>query len=444
MAMTVDISKKIEELRAILLHYGGMPSQVENKTAYTNIRYYIQNYSEIPEVKALIEEFNLSIKKYNKDKESQLNEIKTILEERKAMPHSSNEKALYGYVKDFFKKFKDDPEIDKIKYQYAGPSCYPLPDSVTGSKQTQWDYSGMWKRKKVNLAFEYIVYVWDRFGVVPADNTKPMQEIMDIIHIFCRHIGKKTSNEEIECLYNFSQKMEELGCDDERFVGFYNCPKFDTEEVQENVREFLIENGACAIKYIAEMAIPHAKLPTEYIYYYYYNHAYYSEDYYPNAFSPKMPLGRIYVQDNEFNCDKGILYVNYRDYHKCDVNKIRANAQAKYRNWIEMPPTSLDEWKAFGQCCFFLPDTDKNRFDDVEKKLPYINWNETTVQHAFNTSIPYFYFYGSRKYKDFYVYLIEHDYEITMKESRYFCGYKSMAEDPELARLLKEKNINIE
>ena len=444
MALTVDVSKKVEELRSILLHYGGMPSQSEDKAAYTNIKYYIQNHSEIPEIKALIEDFNLSIKKYNKDKDRQFEEIKTILEERKSMPHSSKEKALYGYVKDFFKKCKDDPEVEKIKYQYVGPSCFPLPDSETGSKQTEWDYSGKWKHKKVNLPFDYIEYVWNRFGVLPADNTKPMQDVMNIIHIFCRYIGKKTSHEEQECLFNFSKKMEELGCDDRRILGFHNCSEFDTDKVQENIRELLIENGACAVKYISEMAIPHVKLPPEYIYYYYYIHAYYSEDYYPNAFSPKMPLGRIYVQENDFNHDKGILYVNYRDYQKCDVDKIRANAQANYRNWIETPPASLDEWKAFGQCCFFVPDTDKNRWDDIDKKLPFIDWEETTVQHAFNTSIPYFYLYPAYKYKDFFVYLIEHDYEITMKESRYFCGYKSMAEDPAIAKLLESKNIKLE
>ena len=434
-----DIDIIADELWWICKEYNGIPSQTVDKKAYSKALYILKTYGETPQIKAVIKEYNLSLKNYNKDKESRIAEVLAILEERKAMPHSSQEKALYGFVKDFFKQYKDDPDIEKIKYQYAGPSCYPLPDYSTGEKQTQWDYSGMWKKKKIHLAFDYVKYVWKRYGIVPADNTKPMQEVMDVIHCFCRYIGKRSSKEEIEILFSFSKQMEELGCKDENLCGFHNCPKLDTEEIQEKIRALLIENGACAVKYISQKVLPNTILSAKYIYYYYYNHAYYSED-----FSPKMPLGRIYVKERDSDCGTGILYVNYRDYHLCNVKAIRDNAQANYRNWIELPPITLEDWKVFGQCCFFLPDTDKNRWDEAMKKMPLLNWNETTVQHAFNTSIPYFYFINPHRYVDFYCYLLEHGYEISYKDSRYFVGYKELAEKPEIAALLKEKNIEIE
>ena len=126
MRKSIDISKKVEEIREILLRCGGMPSQADNRAAYSKVAYFIKSNSEDQEVQNLVDEFHLSLRKYNKDKDSQIEEIKAILEERKAMPHSNQEKSLYGTVKDFFRKYKDDPEIEKLMFQYAGPSCFPL------------------------------------------------------------------------------------------------------------------------------------------------------------------------------------------------------------------------------------------------------------------------------------------------------------------------------
>jgi hypothetical protein len=443
MARYIDIREKAEEIRKVLLKYNGIPSQKEDKSAHLNIKYYIKTYPDEPEIRSLIEEFHLlETKKYFKDFESHFDKIKEILEERKSMPHSSQEKTLYGFVKDFFKKYKDNPEIERLKYQYAGPSCFPLQDSAYGKLQVsdgKWETMVRWRKWKSDVAFEYVVYVWKRFGILPADNTKPMQEVMHKVHYYCRYIGRRSRNEEIESLFSFSKEMEELGCRDERICGFHNCPMMDTEETKERIRTLLIENGACTVKYIANMALSNSIIPPEYIYYYYYIHAYYCDE-----FSPKMPLGRIYVKEQDYNFGKGVLYVNCRDYHKCNVDKIRASAQANYRNWLELPPVTLEEWKAFGQCCFFLPDTDRNRWDDVEEKLPLLDWKETTIQHSFNTSIPYFYFINPHRYEDYYIYLIEHGYDISYKDSRYFVGYKCLAEKPEVAALLKEKNIDIE
>ena len=441
MAGYIDLKEKAKELRIILQKYNGIPSQKEDKAAHQNIKYYVKTYPDEPEIKSLIDEFGLlETKKYFKDYESHFNKIKEILEERKAMPHSSQEKTLYGFVKDFFKKYKDVPDVEKLKYQYAGPSCFPLQDTAYGKcPTTDWKAyaSGKWKNWKSDVAFEYVVYVWKRYGILPAENTKPMQEVRHKIHYYCRYNGNRSRKEEIESLFAFSKLMEEFGCEDPYFCGFYHCPELDTEEVQERIRQLLIENGACAVRYIAQKALTNGVLPVEYIYYYYYLHAYYDSE-----FSPTMPLGRIYVKEEDYDCGQGILYVNYRDYSKCDINKIRLNAQANFRDWVEHPPVTIEEWQAYGQCCFFLPDTDRNRWDEVAEKLPLLNWNETTIQHAFNSSIPYYYFINGYKYDDFFMYLIENGYEI--KKSRYFAGYKDFAKHPGIEAFLKEKNIIIE
>lgn len=55
------LRKKAEELRNILLKYNGIPSQKVDKKAYANVKYHLQTYGNMPEIKALIEEFNLVI-----------------------------------------------------------------------------------------------------------------------------------------------------------------------------------------------------------------------------------------------------------------------------------------------------------------------------------------------------------------------------------------------
>lgn len=441
----MDIDKA-KELRAILLKYNGVPSQKEDRSAYQNITYYIKKYSEEPEIKALIDEFHLSVRKYNKDKKNQVAEIKAILEERKAMPHSSQEKELYGIVKDFFKKYKDDPEIEKLKYQYAGPSCFPLPNSVTGKKQTQWDYSGICKHRNESLAFEYVEYVWEKFGILPEENTRPMREVREKIHDYCRSNGSKSSQEEIDNLFTFSKLMDKYECSDKCLCNIHHCPEFDSPEVQQRVRNLVIENGSCAIKYIAEMAIPGISLPVEFVYYYYWKCAYDKEDYWTIR-----PLGFTYVLGKNEDYGQYFVRVHFRDYHKCDVDTIRKSAKANYRNWLENPPKTIEEWKYFGQWGLFVHDYGYKAGSELQ--LLCDDWSETIIEHALKTSERYFYFYPRYKYCDYLLFLLENNFKLYKSQvinwlsDSNFEGLKWIPEEQKLEQkvktLLERKGIDL-
>ena len=51
MARPVDMTKKIEELRIALQKYNGIPSQTVDKKAYSQIKYFINHYSDSPEIR---------------------------------------------------------------------------------------------------------------------------------------------------------------------------------------------------------------------------------------------------------------------------------------------------------------------------------------------------------------------------------------------------------
>ena len=87
-----DIDIIADELWWICKEYNGIPSQTVDKKAYSKALYILKTYCETPQIKAVVKEYNLSLKNYNKDKESRIAEVLAILEERKAMPHSSQEK----------------------------------------------------------------------------------------------------------------------------------------------------------------------------------------------------------------------------------------------------------------------------------------------------------------------------------------------------------------
>lgn len=411
MARTIDLRKKSEELRTILRKYNGLPSQKEDKAAHLNIKYYIKSYPDEPEIKALIDEFNLTeSKKYFKDFDSHLERIKAILEERKAMPQSSQEKTLYGFVKDFFKKYRDVPEVEKLKFQYAGPSCFPLPESAYGKLNAPEGKGAAmikWRDWKSDVAFEYVVYVWKRFGILPAENTKPMQEVRYKIHYYCRYNGKKSRQGEIDSLFAFSKLMEEFECKDKTLCSFHHCQEFDSEEVQQRVRNIVIENGSCAIRYIAEMAIPGVSLPVEYVYYYYYTCAHDKDDYWTIR-----PLGFIYVVDGDYG--QYFLRVHYRDYYMVDVNMIRQSARANYRDWSDNPPQTIDDWKYFGQWGLFVGDYGYK--EGSQLKLLREDWSETIIDHALKRSERYFYVYDRFKYLDYLLFLLENDYELYVSD----------------------------
>ena len=122
MGRSIDFEKKIEELRGYLIKYNGIPSQKENLAAYSNIKYYIKNHSDKPEIRALIEEFHIvdnPEKKKNSQFQKRLEEIRAILEIYKRIPKGEDEKKDYQAVYYFFNHYRDDPEVMKMMYIYV-------------------------------------------------------------------------------------------------------------------------------------------------------------------------------------------------------------------------------------------------------------------------------------------------------------------------------------
>ncbi len=437
-----DINIIADELWRICKDYNGVPSQTVDKRAYSKALRIIKTYGETPQIKAVIKEYNISLKSYNKDKESHIAEILAILEERKAMPNSSQEKALYGFVKDFFRKYKDDPEIEKLKYQYVGPSCFPLPDSVY-SKFVQEKMEVTSTKSHLIDAYKYILYVWNQYGILPADNTKPMQEVMHKIEYYSKYAGQRMSNNELDGLFSFSKTLEELGCKDKLLCNIYHCPEFESESVQNRVRNLVIENGSCAIKYIAEIAIPGVSLPEKFVYYYYYSCAYNKEDYWTIR-----PLGYIYAGPEDFG--RSFLRVHYRDYKNCQIDRIRESAKSNFRNWTDNPPKTLDDWKFFGQCGLFVEDWN---FNSNKLKPISEDWSETIIDYAFKTSDRYFYVYDRFKYFDYLLFLLENGYKLYASQMTNWLaswidakGFTSEDESirQKVRELLKNKNIDLE
>ena len=146
-----------------------------------------------------------------------------------------------------------------------------------------------------------------------------------------------------------------------------------------------------------------------------------------------------------------MIYVNYRDYHLCDVDKIRKEAQAKYKNWDEVEPQTDEEWKAFGQWWFFAK---KIPLDIFRKEYPPMDWNKTIIDDAKSRGISYFIFYNKWNYIDYILYLVENNCPLTEERMlEYFKDgglLKNVSNNANVARtkmqliiLLKEKRIKI-
>ena len=411
MPRSVDIKKKAEELKRILQQYNGVPSQAENKAAYANIKYYVTKYGDQPEIKALIEEYGISFSKYG-DYQSGFKEIKTILSDLGQMPSSSHDKTRYQRVKNYFRRFKDVPEVERLRYIYAF-DCFPLPDTKYGPKPDadyffdSWNerafVSKEWKEWRDNVVFEYIEYVFEHYRELPGVETKPMVALKKKINHWNRYNVDVNKSEQTK-LYDFLRRMIGLGCDETMVKQAYYSFKFIADDIQERVEKMLIENGACAIHYIAQTAMPGCVLSDSFVYYYYYVKLNDSGD-----DREKMPLASLYSEMKPHR----VLRVHYRDYHKCDINKIRESARSHYRDWREYRPETLEEWKYYGQSEFF---DDKEDFFDVTVLGGYdssIDWATTFIEKQLIKGKPYFRHYDSpKRYLDYYLYLLENGYTL--------------------------------
>lgn len=88
--------QKVEELKMILEHYGGIPSQQQDRAAYANICYYLKTYGDAPEIKELISKFNLNVSKRGKrtDAEAQISNIAAILRDKGRIPSVNDDESF--------------------------------------------------------------------------------------------------------------------------------------------------------------------------------------------------------------------------------------------------------------------------------------------------------------------------------------------------------------
>lgn len=406
---SINIDDKLVELRTILEKHNGIPSQTQDRKAYANIKYYAKKYSDNPKVKSLLEEFKVQIGEKGTVKfESSFDEIKRALDELGVIPSIKDNQSLYCSIRYFFKKYNDTPEVEELKYLYAHSSCYPLPESK--ANRPEYDpytvYIGCvpdYEKWKQNSAFEYILYVYNKYGRLPGRKTKPMEDLKYSIGKWYRYQDKNTSNKNLRFLI---KNLIRLGCKEDFIVEAYNSFSFEEEKVYKNINSLLIEHGACTVAYISKMAMPECQLSEEFVFYYFYNLL---ND--TPKFRGICGLGELF-SGSDYSIP---LYVHYRLINKCDVQSIRKRVVARNRDWETNPPETIDEWEAYGEYRFFVPDKssdwNKEEYKNLDKPFPI---------NCIENGHPYFRYYKSGyRYLDYKLFLAERGFGLKQLKGRY-------------------------
>lgn len=385
---------KIKELYDILERYGGLPTQTTDRKAYANIKYYCTRYGDNPQIKDLINKFNISFRGHRLSFESTLFELKSKLENEGRIPSIKVNQSLYCSVRYFFNKYSDREEVQELKFLYAHNSCYPLPQSrLKRPIYTSYDdicpleYSD-WKR---NSAFDYILYVFSRFSKLPAKNTKPMEELKYSIKKWYRYQDKKDNSLKI-----FISKLLSLGCNEDFIVEVNNSFYFQDEKVKQHINHLLLEHGACAINYLAKMAMPGCSLSLDFVFYYFYN--LFNDA--PNN-REVHPLGELFDSSDY----SAVIYPHYRLLDSCDESKIRSRVVNFNRNWDEEPPITIQDWEAYGEYRFFIPLKSSDWYKD-----DYASFDKSFPKKCIENGHPYFRYYNAGyRYLDFKLFLAENN-----------------------------------
>lgn len=429
-----DLDQKVDELKQILDKYGCIPTQQQDRAAYANINYYLKRYGDEPQIQELMSTYNIKAGR-RADIDTQINEIAAILQEFGRIPAVKDNETLYYRIRGFFQNHKEHPEVIKLKYLYAHGSCFPLPKTKYGPKPDanpqfdSWDHktyvSDEWIEWRNNVTYEYIEYVYKQYQLLPAIETKPMLFLKDKVSHWYRY-NVDTNKTWRKALYDFLKRMIDIGCDDAIIKEAYYSFMFDDEEIQNRVNKMLVDNGACAIHYIAQTIIPGHPLSDEFVYYYYYVKL---ND--KPKFRGIMPLASLCRLVDPYS----ILKVHYRDYHKCNIDQIRESAQNHYRNWTDNPPKTINEWKYYGQSKLF---THKVRCCDLADRrygqdLDIIDWTTTIIDKYLSNGELYFDYYNGRlRYLDYYLYLLENGFTLTNKRIKQFLGVEGIADDNDI------------
>ncbi len=196
----VDLDEKVKELGACLERHSGMPSQRKNSVAYASVRYYVRKYGEDPRIRDLVSKYGIMIR--SKDRsyfESDLKEVEEALGRLGRMPTFKEDKGLHCRIRYFFKKYADRPEIDRLRYVYAPHGLYPYAATAPG------------KPRRDHYA-TYIRDVFSRFYELPARNTAPMVDLRNAINSWLK------TREPDETLASLVRCLAELGCRNGRIL----------------------------------------------------------------------------------------------------------------------------------------------------------------------------------------------------------------------------------
>jgi len=218
MPAKVDIAQKAQELREKLLKYNGIPAQTVDRAAHANIKYYIKNYGDAPEIRALIEEFSLD--KPNDSKfESRYQKIKSILERDQCIPSDKQNEQEYQAVYYFLRHYKDRPEVIRLKIIYADPEYFPL-NRMDRTEHPRKFYTRLYTTTwGMKIACEYALFVYKKYGILPAENTHPMKLLRRKIGRYDYYLRWHHHSYDFrEAVKNFLWEITELGCEDALFV----------------------------------------------------------------------------------------------------------------------------------------------------------------------------------------------------------------------------------
>lgn len=213
MPRVINLKKKAEELRSILEKYNGIPTFKEDRVAYANVCYYIKNHGDKPEIKALIDEYNLAAPIDRKSEDYfkiRLEEIKSILEKCQSIPKNAKE---YQAVYSFFNKYKDNPEVQRLKYIYADPDCFK---SVTGKPMISKSYQSYRSFCDKYTAAEYIKFVYDKYKVLPARATVPVEKLRSVYY-YRKRVNEEEKYEVLKYFKSLSiiRELSDFGITDE-------------------------------------------------------------------------------------------------------------------------------------------------------------------------------------------------------------------------------------
>ena len=366
MARPVDMTKKIEELRSALQKYNGIPSQTVDKKAYSQIKYFINHYSDSPEIRELIDFYNLDQKKKRQLSqpvfEKRLLEIISILEKYHSFPRGDMKD--YNSVYSFFKANKERPEVRRLMFLYPYPESYAMVPEV---KVTKAHYTNKVCIAEGQSVFNYILYVYKQYHELPKVNTEPMVFLRKAIS----HLERGHNS---LALLSFLNDLTELGCEDRMIHEGYGMANFLKESNLKIVNQEIIKNGACSIKYLSDHIVPGVHVSETFIY---------------NYYKKRIPIKII----NKYSCNidnysNAILLVKYQDYALCDVESIRSTAIKHYRDWETYPPITSEEWKYWGCCNFFMEYSDN--LGSGKDMIEFLKTSKSFPEYCFENTIAYF------------------------------------------------------